>query len=111
MFIQVFFNLFYNAYKFRGPGKNLNVRVKQHQSNNGFELLIEDQGLASPEKFAFPSDLNPNSSQGSDLFVTRKIVEAHGGRLEIQQRDPTQIKIWLPVDRLEYKHYEAAFGI
>jgi signal transduction histidine kinase len=91
---QVLMNLLTNARKYSSKGSPITVTLQQA----GYEALlsVRDMGIGIPEKaipFIFdqfyraPNAEVQNGSAaglGLGLYVTRKIVERHGGRVEVQ---------------------------
>jgi two-component system cell cycle sensor histidine kinase PleC len=107
---QALINLIGNAVKFTPGGGRIRVAVggdEQHMS-----IAISDTGIGiPPEKIC---DLGQPFSQiestasrryqgsGMGLFITKALVERHGGDLEIESRlgEGTTVTISLPADRL-----------
>jgi signal transduction histidine kinase len=86
---QVITNLFTNAVKY-GDGKPVEVAVRDCEEDNDFLLLsVKDQGRGiKPESLErifdrFERDVNPNevAGLGLGLYISRKIIEAHGGKI------------------------------
>jgi two-component system cell cycle sensor histidine kinase PleC len=107
---QVLINLIGNAVKFTPSGGRIRITVgwdEQHMS-----ITITDTGIGiPPEKIG---DLGQPFSQiestvsrryqgsGMGLFITKALVERHGGDLAIESRfgEGTTVTIRLPADRL-----------
>jgi signal transduction histidine kinase len=87
---QVLTNLLQNAFKF---GRGRPVRVAAERDTSGALLEVTDQGIGVSDedmqrifgKFerAVPSHYG---GLGLGLFITRQIVEAHNGRVEVMSK-------------------------
>jgi signal transduction histidine kinase len=66
------------------------VRISTHyQEENGMLITVEDNGSGIPEQISqriFDVFFSTKGSQGTGLglAVTKKIIEEHGGRIEVQ---------------------------
>lgn len=99
-------NLLSNAIKFTNSGGE--VLIKVLHSEDWVHIVLEDDGIGIPEdkiaklfqKFspARRKGLNGEKSTGLGLSITKKIVELHGGSIEVSSivDDGTQFKISLP---------------
>jgi PAS domain S-box-containing protein len=102
---QVFLNLLKNALEATPPGGRIRIEVKPSflgEVEDGWLVLVNDTGAGmSPEKMGkifelFYSDKRGGSGLG--LPICKKIVEDHGGRIEVQS-DPTvgsTFTVWIP---------------
>ena len=86
---QVVSNLIGNALKFTPHGGE--VFLRSHYSPDLVEVSIVDTGLGIPEgeiPFLFDRYYQPEKSKlqgtGLGLFITKTIVEAHGGKIRVQ---------------------------
>lgn len=87
---QVFANLLTNAIKYSPAGSEVIVRAQRH--GDQAEVAVIDNGIGIPAE-ALPSVFDrfyrvaSNSERaqglGLGLFITRRIVEAHGGRIAV----------------------------
>jgi signal transduction histidine kinase len=85
---QVVTNLLGNAVKF-GQGRPIEIRVRNVEL--GAELSVRDHGIGvAPEqqqmifdRFQRGVSSRHYAGLGLGLYITRRIVEAHGGRLEL----------------------------
>lgn len=111
-FVQVISNLLHNATKFTDPGGS--VRVSARISPSGasapgeLRLSVMDTGIGIAANF-LPRvfDLFTQGDQGSSqpglgigLALARRLVEMHGGRIEVHSDGPghgSEFIIWLPV--------------
>jgi PAS domain S-box-containing protein len=86
---QVFVNLVSNALKY-APGKEISVSLTK--KDNKVCFMVEDQGPGiAPDKLPFIFDrfVRATSSRnisglGLGLFITKQIVEAHGGSIRVE---------------------------
>jgi signal transduction histidine kinase len=88
---QVVTNLISNACKY-GGGKPIEVRVARNAG--GAELVVQDQGIGmSPadqtrifERFERAVTPHEYSGLGLGLWITREVVQAHGGRIWVRSQ-------------------------
>jgi len=90
-FAQVVDNLVSNAIKFSPPGTTVTVALRADGEN--FTLSVQDQGPGIPEeerKLLFRSfqklsarPTGGEKSTGLGLAIVKKVVDAHGGRIEV----------------------------
>lgn len=84
---QVLQNLLHNAYKF--TGKNGKIGLSLHESSLTIQIKISDTGVGIEreqkktifEKFQHGQK---NHGLGIGLFLSKKIIDLHGGSLEVQ---------------------------
>jgi signal transduction histidine kinase len=87
---QVISNLLDNAFKFTKEG-TISVRLEYVQKNNEVIVSIEDSGMGIDpgifprlfSKFAAKSD----TGTGLGLFISKNIIEAHGGKIWAQNNN------------------------
>ncbi|WP_233592044.1 PAS domain S-box protein [Corallococcus sp. AB011P] len=85
---QVMLNLLTNAMKY-GAGRPIRMEVAKHAGRA--RLIVEDHGMGIPfesqarifERFERAASLN-YGGLGLGLFITRRIVEAHGGSIRVE---------------------------
>lgn len=105
---RVFFNLLDNAVKFTPDNGNVNISVKC--GNDKIRITVEDNGIGIPEesmknlfqKF-YQIDSSSTRSYGGNglgLYISKVIVEDHGGRIwmESEKELGTKVYVELPKD-------------
>lgn len=87
---QVFLNLLTNATRYSPEGTPIVVRLRSLPENGEVLVTVSDQGIGIPprdqerifEKFSMlPKPGWTKKGTGLGLFITKGIVEAHGGRI------------------------------
>jgi len=74
------------------PGEGGWVHMVWEQADGGVTILVEDNGHGIPpdklEDVFKPnvSTKGPSGGMGIGLFITRKVIEKHGGRIELANR-------------------------
>jgi signal transduction histidine kinase len=104
---QIFLNLLSNAIKFSNEGEKVSVRVLVDRAKLAI-VEVEDRGIGMNEEEqeralqpfgqAKPSTTRSYGGTGLGLPITKGLVEAHGGKLEIKSRtgDGTTVRVILP---------------
>ncbi|MES2414819.1 MAG: hybrid sensor histidine kinase/response regulator [Pseudomonadota bacterium] len=88
---QVVINLLTNALRY---GKGQPVQVRTATTANGICISVEDKGMGISEadqkrifeQFERASGNDGTGGLGLGLFITRQLVEAHGGRIGVESR-------------------------
>lgn len=106
---QVFLNLLKNAIEASSPRGRIRIDVvpSKMDQREGFSTAVSDEGCGidlevQPRVFdLFFSKKRGGSGVG--LSICRKIVEDHGGRIEVESRPGTgsTFVVWLPVEPVE----------
>jgi two-component system sensor histidine kinase VicK len=106
---QVFFNLLDNAIKYTPPGGK--VTVQGGPSNGHVRVMVADTGIGIPsdhlphvfDRFyrVDRSRSSETAGSGLGLAICRSIVEAHGGRVEIDSTfgAGTRVMLTLPAQK------------
>jgi PAS domain S-box-containing protein len=89
---QVFVNLLSNAIKYSDSGGSVTVRAEKHPDELIFQ--VSDHGIGmSPEtvkhlfeRFYRAEDKGGRGGTGLGLYITKQIVEAHGGHIWVKSR-------------------------
>jgi PAS domain S-box-containing protein len=101
---QVFINLLLNAIEASPEGGEIIVASRYHpnKGNSAMEITLEDEGHGILEQnvdhIFDPFFTTKSSGSGLGLTIAKRIVEAHDGRLEAEQRYPrgSVFRVWLP---------------
>jgi len=91
---QVVLNLLTNAVKYTGDDKRIRVRAKRSGRNVAIEVEDNGPGVRPHdrkrifERFYRGDDLLSRRTEGTGLglAIAKKIVEQHGGRIELDSR-------------------------
>ncbi|WP_248928344.1 sensor histidine kinase [Paenibacillus hamazuiensis] len=108
-FGQIIANLLSNALKFTPQGEKVAVEIKEQSET--FSISVSDSGIGIDEKelpFIFERFYRADKSRdrksggsGIGLTIVKKLVEAHGGAIDIQSRvgEGTTFEFRLPKTR------------
>lgn len=101
---QIINNLVSNSIKFGRESGRLDIKIAQKPGE--IEVLVADNGIGIPESrmpFLFTKfgQIYPDKSRessGLGLYITKEIVEAHGGKIRIESKEGlgTQAYFTLP---------------
>lgn len=104
--LRVLNNLIVNAIKFSPEGET--IRVNMEPTEKGVTIAVEDHGLGIPKE-SIPTLFDPFTTSkrpgtageqafGLGLYISKQIVEAHGGRLwfKTEEGNGTTFYIFLP---------------
>ena len=109
---QVFTNLLSNALKFSPPGSRVTLLAERHSLENGSEVRVKvcDEGIGlslldSNRVFELFAQVAPTPGQAQDglgigLYLVQRIVELHGGSVEVSSAGPGQgceFTVFLPM--------------
>ena len=87
---QILNNLLSNAIKFSPQGGQIRVKAKKHDSDLVVEIKDTGPGISKDEQqklfrpyYRVPADRRRYNGLGLGLFITKQLVELHGGRIWI----------------------------
>jgi two-component system phosphate regulon sensor histidine kinase PhoR len=93
---QVVFNLLHNAVKYTGPDKQIRLRARRSGAKS-VAIEVEDNGVGVRpqdrkrifDRFYRADNLLSQRTDGAGLglAISKRIVEAHGGRIEVESRE------------------------
>lgn len=90
---HVLSNLILNAANYSEPGSRITLSVNQNE--NDLTIMVDDSGSGIPkeyEKMIFQKFYripgSPSGGTGLGLSIALAIVEAHGGKIWVEQRQP-----------------------
>jgi two-component system sensor histidine kinase BaeS len=118
---QALANLVENALRHSPPGGI--VRLQATRAGSALALVVSDQGPGYPEPSVSSPDAEPSLETapamqrpgrlGLGLAIVRGIVEAHGGRLEIQSApgQGARFALLLPASPAQAPRHETSFTI
>ena len=104
---QAIVNLLTNAVKFTRSGGRVTLAVT-HSAEAGHRISVSDTGVGiAPEDVeavlkpfhqAANTRLVTREGTGLGLTLTKALIEAHGGRLDLSSRlgEGTRVDLWLP---------------
>ncbi len=92
---RVFSNLISNAIKFSPSGTTIHVWMEQEDTR--LRIAVEDEGIGIPEElkekiFSMPHETRRAGTLGEESFglglaISKQIVEAHGGRIWVENKN------------------------
>lgn len=84
---QMFINLIRNACEATGANAGgVEIHLQQIDQQARIEILDEGGGVANPANLFVPFFTTKPGGSGIGLTLSRQIVEAHGGRLQLENR-------------------------
>lgn len=103
---QVLLNLMNNAIKYTPTGGEINLAMKY--SNEEINVHVSDTGVGIPQEslpfifekfYRVPGVEQPIQGTGLGLFICKRIIEAHQGRIEVRSRpgEGTEFIVYLPM--------------
>ncbi|MCL7452103.1 MAG: PAS domain S-box protein [Anaerolineae bacterium] len=99
---QVFLNLLLNAVEAMPGGGELHVSTSRTDDPPGIRVQFTDSGMGIPEdmqaKIFEPFSSTRPEGLGLGLYISKTIVEEHGGRLEVESKEGegSTFSVWLP---------------
>jgi PAS domain S-box-containing protein len=89
---QVFINLLSNAIKYSDPGGSVKVRAEKRGGDLLFQVIDHGIGMSPEarkhlfERFYRAEDKLARGGTGLGLYITRQIIEAHGGHIWVESK-------------------------
>ena len=82
-------NLIYNASEYSPVSSEINIYIKR--DNKNIEITVKDEGMGIPEDIlkstideTYCGQKFKKVGAGQGLYITKKIIEAHDGRIQIE---------------------------
>lgn len=95
---QALYNLMRNAREAMPSGGRVVVSVSAG-AGGGSDIVVEDEGVgldeASRARLFEPFFTTKSNGTGLGLAITRQIIEAHGGSIAFEPREPRGTRIWI----------------
>jgi PAS domain S-box-containing protein len=102
---QILTNLLTNAIKY-GRGKPIEMTIESDDSQA--KLIVRDHGIGIPKKsltsifspYERATDSQQDQSLGMGLYITKQLVEAHGGKISVRSKpnEGTTFTVELPLN-------------
>ena len=85
MISQAFINLLKNSLEAE-PISDITIRARQHKNSVLLTFKDSGNGIAEQDKknIFYPFFSNKEKGMGIGLYLTKKIIETHGGKIEFQ---------------------------
>ncbi len=99
---QVFLNLVLNAIDAMPEGGELRIRAEDTEAPLGVQIAFADSGSGiAPEEVRRMFEAFHSTKElglGLGLFVSRNIVQQHGGRIDVESEigQGATFRVWLP---------------
>jgi signal transduction histidine kinase len=98
---QALYNLMRNAREAMPSGGRVIVSVNAG-AGSGSDIVVEDEGVglddATRSRLFEPFFTTKSNGTGLGLAITRQIIEAHGGSIAFEPRQPRGTRIWIHLD-------------
>jgi len=98
---QALYNLMRNAREAMPSGGSVIVSVSAG-AGGGSDIVVEDEGVglddATRSRLFEPFFTTKSNGTGLGLAITRQIIEAHGGSIAFEPRQPRGTRIWIHLD-------------
>lgn len=98
---QVLINLVKNAREAGAPPESISIDVHAH--GGGWRIYVTDRGNGMPDEVLrnalLPFYSTKEAGAGLGLTVCREVIEAHGGRISLANRDGggLVVTLWIPM--------------
>ncbi len=99
--VQVIQNLLHNAYE---HGKATSIIISSKQDKDGVSVMLENDGMPIAEEIReriFEESVSIKQDGGLGLIIVKRIVEAHGWEISLEQGLPTTFKIYIPIKAIQ----------
>ena len=96
---QVLINLIKNGLESGAETPTVKVTINKGAKSTIIDIIDNGQGIANPDNLFVPFYTTKNNGTGVGLFLSRQIVEAHNGRLTLDNLPNHQgcvARIWYP---------------
>ena len=101
---QAFLNLTLNAAEAMVDGGELRVRMERTEEPAGVAITLADTGPGIPadgmDRLFEPFFSTKEDGMGLGLYITRNILEQHGGRIAVESTagEGARFTVWIPAD-------------
>ncbi|MHA1614171.1 MAG: sensor histidine kinase, partial [Candidatus Thorarchaeota archaeon] len=99
--VQVVQNLLQNAFE---HGKATSITISSKPDRDGVSVMITNDGIPIPDDFReriFEESVSLKQNGGLGLIIVKRIIEAHGWEISLEQVQPTTFKIYIPVQSIQ----------
>ena len=100
--VQVIQNLMNNAHE-HGNASIINIDTKKETDT--CSITFTNNGIPIPEEYAhriFDQGFSTKEKGGLGLDIAKRIIEAHGWAITLQNADPVTLKIQIPIDDIKF---------
>jgi len=101
---QAFINLLKNSLEAEPVG-DITIRARQHKNSVFLTFKDSGSGIAEQDKpnIFYPFFSKKEKGMGIGLYLTKKIIETHGGKIEFQSElgQGTTFSVQIPGDKHE----------
>lgn len=102
---QVLDNLISNAVKYSPPGSRVWIRVRKREPEWRFEIKDEGPGIKLADRQKLFKDFarlsakptGGEKSTGLGLAITRRLVDAHGGKIGVESQEGQGATFWFTI--------------
>jgi signal transduction histidine kinase len=107
---RVLTNLVGNAIEYTPPGGCITTGVLGHSTH--WQVFVADNGRGIPkadqahlfQRFSQGTSRQRNSGTGLGLYLSRQIVEAHGGSIGVESQEDVGSRFWFHLPRPQAHH-------
>jgi len=109
---QVLLNLYLNAIQAMDAGGTLAIEVCRDETRKSTQILIRDNGPGIPdqdrERIFDPYFTTKPDGTGLGLAIVHKIIEAHGGEIDIESRPGQGTKVTVTLTDVKWEDDDSA---